>query len=305
MLASLGNVISMTDVPAAVTLGLDFGGSSIKVALLRAGRVIAADRRPNRSRPSDLDEVAAAARALVDRTGPADRVAVAMPGIVDPSSGRLVSAHGKYGYAHDLDLVGWAERELGHRAVVENDARVALLGEVTTGSARGARDAALVVVGTGIGTAAMIDGVLVRGHRGHAGVLGGHFTITMADQACNCGNLGCAEVFGGSWNLPDGLDMPAVFAGLGRGEAGVTEVANRVLQAWAVTAVNLCHAYDPEVLVMSGGAVAAAGGALRWVVDYVRAHHWSSLPPPEIVVADEPELSVVRGLDALAESGAR
>ena len=232
-------------------------------------------------------------------------MAVALPGIVEPSSGRLVSAHGKYGYAHDLDLVGWAERELGHRAVVENDARVALLGEVTTGSARGARDAALVVVGTGIGTAAMIDGVLVRGHRGHAGVLGGHFTITMADQACNCGNLGCAEVFGGSWNLPDGLDMPAVFAGLGRGEAGVTEVANRVLQAWAVTAVNLCHAYDPEVLVMSGGAVAAAGGALHWVVDYVRAHHWSSLPPPEIVVADEPELSVVRGLDALAGSGAR
>ena len=168
-----------------------------------------------------------------------------------------------------------------------------------------ARDAALVVVGTGIGTAAMIDGVLVRGHRGHAGVLGGHFTITTADQACNCGNVGCAEVLGGAWNLPDGLDMPAVFDGLSRGEAGRTEVATRVLQAWAVTAVNLCHAYDSEVLVLSGGAVAAAGGAGPVVELRPRA--------PLVVVAAagdrgrrRPELSVVRGLAALtAGSGAR
>ena len=135
-----------------------------------------------------------------------------MPGVVDIDRTRLVSAHGKYDYLLGVDLSAWSAERLGAAAVVENDARVALLGEVAVGAAAGCTEAVLLVAGTGIGTAALMDGRLVRGHSGHAGILGGHLAIDRGGIACNCGNLGCAEVFGGSWSLPAGVTMTDVFA---------------------------------------------------------------------------------------------
>ncbi|HEU5486737.1 MAG TPA: ROK family protein [Microlunatus sp.] len=299
---------------SSLTLGLDFGGSSVKIAWLRDGVLLVSGSVPNRGEAADLDRVARRAeelrRAAVtgDDRGPI-AVGVAVPGVVDAGRTRLVSAHGKYQHLLGVDLADWSSQRFGANAVVENDARVALLGEVSGGSASGASDAVLLVAGTGIGTAAMMHGRLVRGHSGHAGILGGHLAIDRGGAACNCGNLGCAEVFGGSWSLPERVTMAELFADGADDSAGVRHrldhgererLAARVLQAWSMTAVNLVHAYDPEVVVLSGGAVELAGRRVQEVAGYVDEHLWSSVPRPRVVVADQPSLSVVRGLGALA-----
>lgn len=295
--------------PPPWTLGLDFGGSAVKIAWLRDGAVLSSGSVPNRSERDDLKLVVRRAADLRPSDGGDTlQVGIAVPGVVDRDRTRLLSAHGKYGYLLDVDLASWSADAFGVPAVVENDARVALLGEIALGSAVGTRDAVLLVAGTGIGTAAMMDGRLVRGHSGHAGILGGHLAIDRGGVACNCGNLGCAEVFGGSWSLPAGVTMADLFAGgpsatgkLGTGlDAGLrNQLADRVLQAWSMTAVNLVHSYDPEVVVLSGGAVALAGARVNRVAAYVEAHLWSSAPRPRVVVAERPALSVVRGLAAL------
>src|SRR5207249_2187105 len=55
---------------------------------------------------------------------------------------------------------------------VFNDAQAALLGEVWLGAAKGAANAVLLTLGTGVGGAAMVDGRVLRGHLGRAGHLG-------------------------------------------------------------------------------------------------------------------------------------
>jgi glucokinase len=299
--------------PTPLTLGLDLGGSAVKIAWLRDGAVLSSGSVPNRADRDDLQLVVRRAEKLrpPDTADPL-QVGIAVPGVVDPDRTRLLSAHGKYGYLLDVDLAAWSAEAFGVTAVVENDARVALLGEIAHGSAVGARDAVLLVAGTGIGTAAMMDGRLVRGRSGHAGILGGHLAIDRGGVACNCGNLGCAELFGGSWSLPVGVTMVDVFAG-GRPGGKLDSaldplererLADRVLQAWSMTAVNLVHAYDPEVVVLSGGAVELAGHRVTRVAAYVESHLWSSTPRPRIVVAEQPALSVVRGLAALTAATA-
>ena len=285
-----------------LTLGLDLGGSTLKVAWIRDGAVLTIDAIPNRGRAADLDAVVRLADELRpdgDLTG----VGIAVPGVVDREGTRLVSAHGKYDYLLGVDLASWSADRFGVTAMVENDARAALLGELADGTAAGARDAVLLVAGTGIGTAAVIDGQLVRGRSGHAGILGGHLTIDRGGVPCNCGNLGCAEVYGGSWSLPAGLTMAEVFAAPpdpdGHG------LAERVVQSWAITAVNLCHAYDPSVVILSGGAVELAGDRVQQIERYLHQHLWSSVPRPRVVVADDPARSVVRGLAALTKTTAR
>ncbi|MCB8045119.1 ROK family protein [Microbacterium oxydans] len=78
----------------------------------------------------------------------------------------MLHANAKYDFLEDIDLHAWAHTEFDLPSVVENDARAALIGETSSGSAAGERDAVLVTLGTGIGTAAMIDGSPLRGtHR--------------------------------------------------------------------------------------------------------------------------------------------
>ena len=322
------------------TLCVDFGGGTIRLAIVDRGVVQASTTLPNRSQPSDLDAVARVGRELLaavdhgasghasEGVGGAQRddpprraVGLALPGIVDARSGRLLAAHGKYAYLHDVDLRAWAADTFSADAVVENDARAALVGETTYGCAAGARDAVMVILGTGVGTAALMDGRLVRGRSGHAGVLGGHLTVTLDAVTCNCGNVGCAEAVAGTWALSRtaagraGWEVSPLAEAVRRGDLGFADVAaaassgdpfamtlrDDVVRVWAVTAVNLCHSYDPAVVIFSGAPMLAGTEVLDALREHVESHLWSSLVRPEIVVASDPTASVLLGLDRLVE----
>ncbi len=80
---------------------------------------------------------------------------------------------------------------------IDNDANVALLAEHRFGAARGARNAAMLTIGTGIGGGLILDGRLYRGSTGAAGELG-HVVIEADGPRCqgNCPNRGCVEALG-------------------------------------------------------------------------------------------------------------
>lgn len=303
-------------------LCVDFGGSNIKMGLSTGGDLSATIEFPVTGSPADLDAVVAAADGWGGEAGGIDTVAMAVPGLIDAAGARLVLAHGKYDWMMGADLVAWADRAFGAEGIVENDARAALVGEVSSGVAVGESNAVILVLGTGIGTAAMIDGALPRGASGAAGNLGGHVTIDWAGPTCNCGNVGCAEVYGGSWALRDRIaekltdarsddawrvrladDAPLGFAELFERAASGDRVAGAVraaaVRSWGVVAVTCCHLVEPEAIVIAGGVARAAAGVVPELGDYVRRHIWSVLPMPRLLVSQAPELSVLRGLGAL------
>ena len=117
-------------------LCIDFGGTEIKLGALDGPRVLASTTLPNSGREGDLDGVVDGAKSLGARF---DAVGIAVPGVVDRSASSLVAAHGKYAWALGRDLDAWSRTAFGLAAVVENDARAALLGEAVHGCAAGAR----------------------------------------------------------------------------------------------------------------------------------------------------------------------
>lgn len=289
-------------------LCIDFGGTEIKLAAID-GRILASDSIPVGGGAGDLDAAATAARALVERIGRrADAVGIAVPGVVDPTTGRMLHANAKYDHLRDFDLDAWSRREFGVGAVVENDARAALIGETSTGSAAGERDAVLVTLGTGIGTAAMIDGIPLRGRTGHAGILGGHVTIDIDGPECPCGNTGCGEALASAWALREHHATPAADDD---DEQNLTVrdlferpelhgIRERFLRVWGATVVTLVHLHDPAVVILSGGILRAGDAVLLPIEEYVRTHLWPSMTPPRFIMPPQPEFSVVRGLSALA-----
>jgi glucokinase len=92
----------------------------------------------------------------------------------------------------DIDLAEWFIENVGLPARIENDARMALLGESYAGAARGFTDVVMMTLGTGIGGVAMIEGKLLRGKHAQAGCLGGHIPAVFNGRPCTCGAIGCA-----------------------------------------------------------------------------------------------------------------
>ena len=309
------------------SLCIDFGGTVIKVGLLEGSHVLATRALPNNGVEADLAATSNVARDMLadagSRQGVVDGVAIAMPGVVDQRRGCLVAAHDKYGYVIDMDIRAWAAAEFGVPAALENDARSALMGEVAFGCAVGEDNAILVILGTGIGTAAMIGGRLFHGAHDHGGILGGHITVQLDGPACNCGNVGCAEVVASTWALERKLREHPQFSGsswwgdrLARGGVGIKDllesqdltvsrdILDQYLRAWGAVIVGLCHAYDPSLVIVSGGVMRSAETILPRLTTYVHAHLWSSSHRPRFIAPASPEQSVLLGLSVLANKAA-
>jgi glucokinase len=143
----------------------------------------------------------------------------------------------------------------------------------------------MMTLGTGLGVCAVIEGRVLRGKHGQAGVLGGHLTVRYGGRRCHCGNIGCAEAEASTAflsevaaGLPEWersslrglatLHYEAVFKHAAQNDACAVRLRDHSLLVWSTLAVNLIHAYDPEVVILGGGIMASADV----ILPAVRAH---------------------------------
>jgi glucokinase len=277
-------------------LACDMGGTRIKLGLVRDGTLISSAALPAHSdqplRPR-LDAVASSFRRLCDETQVAIAscagLGVSFPSLVDVASAQVLDEHGKYRDAPGFDLRGWARETLGLPLAIENDARMALIGEWRCGAGRGCDNLVMITLGTGLGTSAVIEGRVLRGQHGQAGCLGGHMTVRYDGRGCTCGNIGCAEAEASTSVLAtlaresgdfassalaheSRVDYAAVFRLADAGDPCARRLRDHSLQVWSALAVSLVHAYDPEMLIVGGGIMASGEVILPFVQDYVHRH---------------------------------
>lgn len=303
------------------TLCIDLGGTRAKLAVVEAGRLTALDVFPTDHRQSmaaTLETLTARARALPGIDGCAG-IGFAYPGIVDTERGRVVTSNEKYLDANRVDFVRWARDAFGLPILISNDAAAAICGEMAYGSGRGFDDAVMMMIGTGIGTAAYSRGKPLTGRHGTMGILGGHIAIAHANpRRCTCGNWGCLEAYAGTWALdalareaPDfaqsclsraeKIDYRAINEGRLSGDALCARLFRDACDALCVGAVNLVHAYDPEILILGGGASHIP--EIRAVIArYVAERSWTPWGTVSVTRVENPEASVVLGLHSLLET---
>jgi glucokinase len=218
-------------------------------------------------------------------------LALGFCGLVDHRNATVVATDLKYEDATTLDLRSWTKQELGLPLYLENDARLALLGEWYSGAGHGSNDLVMITLGTGIGGAAMIDGRLLVGKHFQAGCLGGHIAATFDGSECNCGAVGCAESEASGWALPrlcqrwpgfeksvlqgHELNFENLFCAAEEGDEVAVSICEHCLKVWSTTAVSLIHAYDPERLIFGGGVMRRGESILPRIQDYVKQHAWT------------------------------
>ncbi|HUF91564.1 MAG TPA: ROK family protein, partial [Candidatus Limnocylindria bacterium] len=99
-------------------------------------------------------------------------VGVGIPGVVDPRTGAMRSLPNLVPELSDVPLAERIHAKTGLPAFVDNDVNALALAEWTFGLARNAGSLVVLAVGTGVGGGIIVDGHLVRGHRGCGGEWG-------------------------------------------------------------------------------------------------------------------------------------
>jgi glucokinase len=259
-------------------IGVDAGGTKLLAGAL-AGDAGVHHRVYRLWGGGDRDEVLATMVEAVDevRSSQPDAAAVGfgIPSLVEAATGVSVSS------VH-LPLDGVPFRDvmadrLGLPVYVDNDVNLAALAEQRLGAARGGRVVVMLTIGTGIGGAIVIDGEVFRGADGAAGELG-HMTIDINGPPCqgNCPNRGCLEVMASgsaigregeivAGEVPHSALGRALAQGVPitgelvtdfamRGDLDAQGVLDLIGMRLGVGLAGIVNAFNPDVLVIGGGA---------------------------------------------------
>lgn len=262
----------------AVVLGVDIGGTDIKLGLIEGkGEIRVSGKIP--TRPVEGPEAAASRVRLWLAENAHGSGAIAAAGI---DCAGLID--GERGFLHvSPNLEGWKnvplrdvfERALGVPAIVENDANAAAYGEWAMGAGRGMRNFVCLTLGTGVGGGIIINGALYRGSSGFAGEIG-HAVISAEGSPCACGNRGCLEALIGARAIVEralGMLRAAGESENVWGDSPTVETLSRAAAAgdpvaaaafgetgrWlGIALANVVHILAPEAIAIGGG-VAGAG----------------------------------------------
>ncbi len=185
---------------------------------------------------------------------------IAAPGLVDPLTGAVrFSSQFQWTDAPIRALV--ADRLPGIDVVVDNDVKAWTLAEMRFGATQGYMHSVLLNIGSGIGAAAVIDGLIYRGRDNSAGEIG-HIVVNTNARLCECGKMGCLQTNLTDWAIlqearsvaPD-ISLDEVFACHDDGVPWARALIQRIVQNACIAVNLLANTYVPETVVLCGGLI--------------------------------------------------
>jgi glucokinase len=267
--------------PPRRVIGIDAGGTKLLGGVVDEGLVV--HHRVRRTwrgddRAETLDIFVEAVEEVRAAAPDVDAVGFGIPALVEWGLG--VSRWSTHLPLADVSFRDLMSERLGLPVVVDNDANAALLAETRAGAARDCAHAVLVALGTGIGSGLLLDGRIYRGSRGLGAEIG-HMVIDLHGPDCQgeCPGRGCLEVMASGSAIGregEAAARRSPSSALGRRLADGREITGGIVTELAhdgdetargVLAeigrrlgyglVGVVNVFNPEVIVIGGGAIAA------------------------------------------------
>lgn len=299
------------------TIAIDLGGSRVKMGVVDNGKVVRWAMVESNSQAGLkplLPKIEEVCRQWVGEYS-IQGLGIAFPSLVDVDRKKILGHNGKFPDYAQVDLEQWAWERFQLPMVIENDANAAALGEGAFGSAAGVENFVLMTLGTGIGTAAVMNGRLVRGKHYQAGNMFGHLPLKVDGRKyAGCPGVGCAEAQASTWALPlmvaeSDLDSPlkaekqvdfkVLKTYVDLGDTLAVSLFEECCAYWANCLISMVYAYDPELIVLSGGVMNWGPQLTDRLVHTVEERVWTPWGKLQFRLAKNPEHSVLLGLHAL------
>jgi glucokinase len=267
---------------ATLTAGVDLGGTKIQTVVVRARRVIGQCRVPTpHTGPNDVVHAIAGTitAALHEAAMPRSElraIGIGSPGEIDSEAGTVAKAANLPGMIGPFPLGPSVSRLVGRLpARVDNDVRVAIVGEYRRGAGRPYKNVLGVFCGTGVGGGLILEGRLRHG-RGGAGEIG-HTVVKDGGRRCTCGRVGCLEAYAGRQSIEntardavkkgrktdlfdimadrgrDRLTSGVIARALEKGDKLTVELIEEAVWAMGIALASAQNLLDVEAIIIGGG----------------------------------------------------
>lgn len=286
-------------------LGIDLGGTNIVAGVVDEDYKIiskasckTAVPRPESEICDSMAEVAVKAIEKAKLTmDDIDSIGIGVPGAVNPKTG--VIEYSANLFFHNWEVVEMMEERLGKKVRIENDANAAALGEYLAGSAKGAKNAVAITLGTGVGGGIIINGKIYSGSN-FAGAELGHMVIVKDGKECACGRRGCWETYASATGLInltkqkilseklefsymlklcDGdinkVSGRTAFDAMRDGDPTARAVVEEYISYLSCGLVNIINIFQPDVLCIGGGISNEGENLLAPVRAYVERERYT------------------------------
>lgn len=276
------------------TIGIDFGGTSIKLGVVSGSEIIA--HSPSIA-PQEYDSPEELVKAICQfvkmlRADHPDirAIGMGMPGFVHYYNGTVFSLSNLQGW-NNVPVRQLLQEECSLPVCVENDANCMTYAEWKFGAGINKNFLICLTLGTGVGSGIIINGQLLRGSTCSAGELG-QTSIDYKGRLGHYGNRGVLETYIGNRELA--ADARALYAAGDQdkaiadcnpialekaalqGDPIACQIWNDIAHKLSCALVNCCYLINPEAIVIGGG-VAKAKDLLFLPLKKFMAEQ---LPPP-------------------------
>lgn len=286
---------------ATTLIGIDLGGTFVRVGVLDAAqaRFLAYNHAPIEASRGPEAGVETIINLIEKTIAESDRrrvcgIGVGATGPLDRLRGLIQNPYTLPGWENVNILAPLSDR-FGVPVVLENDADVAALGEYWIGAGRDVSRLYAITVGTGIGTAFILNGEVYRGlNSAHPD--GGHHIVDPAGPQCYCGARGCWEslasgsaiarftqeqivtnpssllcsLAGGDANR---IDAKMVAEAAQQGDPLAVSVIEKTAHYFSLGLVNVVTLFVPEVIVLSGGVMKSSHLFMPAIVKALADHN--------------------------------
>ncbi|MDF1756116.1 MAG: ROK family protein [Verrucomicrobiales bacterium] len=265
----------MSDIP---TLGIDFGGTSIKIAAVKGADLISdMERIPTQQHEGPdalIEEIKKRVDSLRAKFPDIAAVGIGVPGAIDFEKGITYNLTNVRGWTN-IRLRDIIQEKIGLPTVLENDANCMAYAEFKHGAGKGFRNVVCVTLGTGVGGGLILNGELFRGSRFAAGEIG-QMSVDLYGVDGPYGNRGALERYIGNRQIGELAAQKYFDAGKDAPEdlspenlSNLAEAGDEVAVAvWDTVATYLgaclmstIYLLNPDAIVIGGG-VAHAGDVL-------------------------------------------
>ena len=270
-------------------IGVDIGGTNVKIALVDEKGIIAySNSVPTRAEMGYEYTIQNIISTIKDSLKESHNdisniggIGFGLPGQIDSVNGIVRLLPNIPGWV-EVPLAKIVQDEFKVPVKLDNDVRVATLGELNFGAGKGCQNLVCLTVGTGVGSGIVLNGQLVRGASMTAGEIG-HVVVERTDgEICGCGSRGCLEAYasgpsivkmakdyiaGGKSTkfkeIAAGNEITPfmVYEAAKQGDAVAKQIFNIVGEYLGVALVSVVNLLNPEKIIVGGG-VGQAGDLL-------------------------------------------
>ncbi len=258
-------------------LGIDIGGTAAKFGIVEEDGRILLEESCDVSFDHYETPILTTVTRKIDEFAHKNRVhiqdlagiGVSATGQIDTESGIVIGSAGHIKNWEGVPIKKELEDRYGIRTTVVNDANCVAIAEHWLGKAKGAANALIITIGTGVGGGIISDSRILLGNKGVAGELG-HFVIEYGGRLCSCHNRGCYEQYASMTALvatvrqhkqlleqyrlqEEDINGKLIFELASKNSIPVLEMIDTWIDYIACGLVGLTHIFSPELILIGGG----------------------------------------------------